>query len=155
MKKFLVLVFPILLFSCSVEEEICINPTFVQEPPSEESWNSKKAYVEAKDLQTIKYVGNFCTDVSTFYELEEGKASVDHHFFYEDIYQINASRYWNWHDGKEYASAFKEGYEISATVLSSIKDRVEDANFAICSRRVISGSDDHVGLGLEIYGVDF
>jgi len=145
--------FVFLLFSCQIEEEVSCNPTFVSEPPEEISGNSEQAYVEVKDLQTVEYVGNFLTKTFFTYQDQEGNVFTDHYLVYGDVYKIKASKYWNWFEGKEYVSSYKEQYEISARTLSDVRERVKNMGAAICSRRVISGEENHISLGLAIVNV--
>lgn len=142
------------LFSCQVQEEICYKPMYVTEPPKEIFRNTDKVYVDLRDLQTVEYVGNFCTKIFSTYEDNEGKVVTSNHFVYNDVYKIRASKYWGWSSGKEYVSSYKELYEISAPTLCSVRERVKDMNAAICLKKVID--DGHVNdAGQAIYAIAF
>lgn len=141
-----------LFFSCQVQEEISCKPMSVDHPPVGNS-GSDRAYIELKDLQTVEYVGNFLTKNFFTYEDKEGNVFTDHYLVYGDVYKIKASRYWDWFDFKEYISSYKEEYEISARILSKVRERVKNMGAAICSKRVVTGEDDHIGVSLEITDV--
>lgn len=145
-------IFFVFLLSCQVEEEVSCKPTFVSEPPEEISGN-EQAYIEAKDLQTVMYVGNFLTKAFFTYQ-DKGGNVLTYYLVFGDVYKIKASRYWNWFEGKEYVSSYKEQYEISAQTLSRVRERIKNMGAAICSRRVISSEENHISVGSGLAIVD-
>jgi len=150
---FFSLFFFVFLFSCQNEEEVYCRPIPVSEPPGNMVGNTDRVYVELKDLETVMYMGNFLTKTFFTYEDKDGNVFTNHYLVYSDVYKIKASLYWDWYDYKEYISSYKEEYEISAQTLRKVRERIKNMGAAICSKRVVSGEEDHIEVGGTITDV--
>lgn len=158
MKKyaFLLLIaisFAFVISSCQdqTEENLVYKPKEVVEPPEALAWNRSQAYVTAEDVLGAEYVGINTTNM-TYYNEENGETIVTHENTSIDIYKIKARKYYGWDKTVEYVSSYKETYQISASVLSFVRNRVKEAGFAICRKRLPNDESNYTGLD-EIYSL--
>lgn len=138
--------------SCQEENESFIyKPTEVVEPPEALTWNRSQAYVTAEDVLNVEYVSTYNNQTVRYYN-EEDEAMVVYTNTSIDIYKIKAHRYYGWFESVEYVSSFRETYQITAQVLSQVRERVKEMGFAICWRHFPDDESNYLGFE-EIYSV--
>lgn len=144
--------------SCTKDESLNYyeQPKFVEDPPEALAGNKYQAYVTMDDVQTAKLAGMYTINrTEQVYFDEYGNKVIDRNSETLELYKIKARHYWNWDKNIQYASTWREEYEIPGYLVASIKERLKNVSYVICQINYVVNEDDHIGLGQAITSFNY